>query len=65
MLHQSKLHVDMTWNEALNLKGEIFTLVYSAEKTARPIEYKIFGRKKGIITRKDIPLKQFTHKPHN
>jgi len=55
-LHQSKLHVDMTWNEALNFKGEIFTLVYIAEKTPRrPIKYEIFGRKKGDITRKDIP----------
>jgi len=54
-LQRSKLHVDMTWNEALNLKGEIFTLVYIAKKTARPIKYKIFGRRKGEITRKDIP----------
>lgn len=39
--NQSVRHFDIVWNEALHLKGKIFSLVYVAdiEKKAGPIEY--------------------------
>ena len=51
---ESILHPDTKWNESTHL-GEIFTLLYVARKEPGPIEYKIFGRKKGDVTEKEIP----------
>jgi len=51
---ESFLHPDTKWNESTHL-GKIFTLLYVARKEPGPIEYKIFGRKKGDVTEKEIP----------